>query len=231
MIATRSYDVKASYNAILLDLYFLRSNILLLTLLLSTSFMIGVLAMAYSFKIASGQASQPPIGGAGIVVNTFPVGISLNPVTNRIYVTNEFSNTLSVINGNTDRVEHTTSLGSNPYDVDIDPYSNKIYVANLGSHSVSIIDGSTNTVVGNVGNVTSPVGIDVDPIRDWIYVTNIETNTLSKIDALTNKLMKNVTVGLNPYSVEISEGKIYVTNTGSNTVFVIDGKKTNWWSD
>jgi YVTN family beta-propeller protein len=131
-----------------------------------------------------------------------------------------------VINSNNDKVEHTISIISDPYDVDVDPYSDKIYVTNLGSNSVSIIDGSTNTILGNVENVTSPVSVDVDPIRSWIYVTNIDTNTLSKIDAVTNKVVKNVTVGTHPYSVKTSGGreyKIYVTNIGSNTVSVIDG--------
>jgi YVTN family beta-propeller protein len=214
-------------NPILSILYFLSIVVLLLAFPSLTASMIMGVALADSSNTIADQDNQPIVTNAGIAVNTFPVGVAVNPSTNIIYVTNEYSNTLSVINADNDKVEHTISVGNTPYDVDVDPVTDKIYVANLGSNSISIIDGSTNSILGNIENVTTPVGLDVDSDRSWIYVTNIENNTVSKIDAVTNKIVKNITVGKNPYSVDISKGrneyKIYVTNTGSNTTSVING--------
>jgi YVTN family beta-propeller protein len=212
-------------NPILLILSLLGFVILVSVMLSTTGSVIKGAPIVDSSNISAPQIYHIN-PGAGIIVSTFPVGIAVNPNTNMIYVTNEFSNTLSVINGRTDDIETATPILSTPYDVDVDPYSGKVYVANLGSDSISILDGATKDIIATVENVTSPVGLDVDPDGTWIYVTNIDTNTVSKIDGVTNKIVKNVTVGKNPYSVDISGEtgyRLYVTNTGSDEVSVIDG--------
>jgi YVTN family beta-propeller protein len=172
------------------------------------------------------QVEQQPITKGGIHVDNFPVGIAVNPVTNKIYVTNQYSNTVSVIDGDKDTEEETISVGALPYDVDVDHLTNRIYVANLGSHYVSVIDGETNREVANITNIRTPVGLDVDPTNSYLYVTSIDTNTLLKVDTVNNKVVDKTTkVGLNPYTVDIKPrtNKIYVSNLGSNDISVIDG--------
>lgn len=41
------------------------------------------------------------IGQPGVAVDSYPIGVAVNPITKKIYVTNEFSNTVSVIDGTT----------------------------------------------------------------------------------------------------------------------------------
>ena len=68
-------------------------------------------------------------------------------MTNKIYVPNSFSNTVSVIDGTTNAATTiTTGIGTDPNDVAINPVTNKIYVTNLADGTVSVIDGATNTV-------------------------------------------------------------------------------------
>jgi YVTN family beta-propeller protein len=174
----------------------------------------------------SEQLSRSLTRKTGIGTDSFPVGIAINELTNMIYVANEMSNTVSVINGINDNIESTVFVGVTPYGVAVDPLTNRIYVTNIGSDSISVIDGSTNAVTATIEDVTSPVSLNVDSLNSWIYVTNIDTNTLSKINAITNRIEQNITVGKYPYSVDTDLGreyKIYVTNFGSNTVSVIDG--------
>jgi YVTN family beta-propeller protein len=64
-----------------------------------------------------------------------------------LYVSNRHSNTISVINGTTNKVENTIEVGSAPYYIDGNPITNKIYVANYGSNTVSVIDGATNKIL------------------------------------------------------------------------------------
>src|SRR5918911_516837 len=52
--------------------------------------------------LKSDQTSQP-----GLEVDSYPIGVAVNPVTRDVYVTNEFSNTVSVINGRTASTENT----------------------------------------------------------------------------------------------------------------------------
>ena len=169
--------------------------------------------------------SSPSVGRPGIPANNFPFDIAVNSFTNMIYVTNPYSNTLTVINGDTDKAEDTVFVGILPYGVDVDLFTNRIYVANHYSNEISVVDGGTNTIVPNITNINSPTGVKVDASDSWIYVTNIDKNTVSKIDAINNTVVKYAKVGKNPYSVEIKGGrdaKIYVTNIGSNSVSVLD---------
>ncbi len=160
----------------------------------------------------------------GLTVGTYPIGVAVNPVTRKIYVTNEFSNTLSVISGSGNTVESTIMVGHFPYGVAINPFNSRIYVTNRGSNTVSVIDGSTNTKLDNITVQQSPVGIAIDPASDWIYVTNIDSNTVSVIDGITDKIIANITTDKIPYGIALNPitKRVYVSNTGSNTVSVID---------
>ncbi len=55
--------------------------------------------------------------------------MAVNSVTNKIYVANEFGNTVTVIDGATNNTT-TVSVGQDPYAVAVNPVTNKIYVVN-----------------------------------------------------------------------------------------------------
>jgi YVTN family beta-propeller protein len=170
---------------------------------------------------SEGGVSQP-----GVAVDSYPIGVAVNPVTKKVYVTNEFSNTLSVISGVTDSKADTISVGSFPYGVAVNPFNDRVYVTNRGSNTVSVIDGPTSTKLSNIIVGNSPVGIAVNPSSNWIYVANINSGTVSVMDGITNKVTDTITVGKAPYGVSTNPvtNKVYVTNIQSNTVSVIDGK-------
>jgi YVTN family beta-propeller protein len=163
---------------------------------------------------------------SGIDVNTFPIGIAVNPSTNKVYVVNEYSNTVSVIDTNTDTVKSTISLGNFPYGIDINPLNNRIYITNRGSNTVSVLDGSVDTKLHDITVGKSPVGIAVNPSANWIYVTNLDDGTMSVIDGITNEVIDIISVGKTPYGIAVNplSNKIYVTDIITNTVTVIDGE-------
>jgi YVTN family beta-propeller protein len=90
--------------------------------------------------------------------------VAVNPVTNKIYVTNYDSDNVTVIDGATN-LTTTVAAGSRPTAVAVNPVSNKIYVANYDSANVTVIDGATNaTTTVTVG--TNPYAVAVNPVRD-----------------------------------------------------------------
>ena len=99
----------------------------------------------------------PAVHAAEAVIATVNVGhrpwqVSVNPNTDRIYVTNHVTNTVSVIDGSTNTVVNTIAL-SNPYNVydvytiGLNPSTNRIYVLGLATGIMWVIDGSTDTVL------------------------------------------------------------------------------------
>jgi len=80
---------------------------------------------------------------ATVRVGSQPVAIVVNPVTNKIYVGNTGSGTVSVIDGATDAVTATIKVGALPYVVAANPATNKIYVSKTFSNTMTVIDGAT----------------------------------------------------------------------------------------
>jgi YVTN family beta-propeller protein len=83
------------------------------------------------------------------------------------YITNDASNTVSVIDTATNTVAGSPiPVGLNPLGVAVTPDGSKVYVANFGLNTVSVIETATNTVAGSpipVGNNPFAFGIFIQP--------------------------------------------------------------------
>ena len=176
---------------------------------------------------ASSLISSPhSFSNSGIDVNTFPVGIAVNPNTKKVYVANEYSNTVSVLDTETDKIQDRINVGVFPYGIDTNPLNNRVYVTNRGSNTISVIDGSINSKLVDITVGKSPVGIAVNPSANWIYVTNLDEGTVSVIDGITNKVIDTISVGQTLYGIAVNplSNKIYVGDIIGNTVSVLDGE-------
>jgi YVTN family beta-propeller protein len=193
--------------------------------------------IALVFAVA--QACIPLI--AQTLIDTIPVGnapvsVAANPRTNKVYVVNQcgsgpacdYSNgTVSVIDGATDLVTATITVGSNPGQVAINQVTNKIYVTDSiqgGNSTVTVIDGETNaTATVYVGVL--PSGLAVNPITNKIYVSNYGSNSVTVVDGVTlsTTTIRPVNVPERP-AINTVTNKIYVANdTSPGTLTVIDG--------
>src|SRR5258707_6231453 len=126
-------------------------------------------------------------GVATIGAGTNPFAAAVNPVTNKIYVANRGSSTVTVIDGatNTTITNITVAVGATPVAVAVNPVTNQIYVTNNNSNDVTVIDGATNTTT-TVAAGTQPNGVAVDPLTDKIYVADKGSNNVTAVDAATN---------------------------------------------
>ena len=140
-------------------------------------------------------------------------------------MTNSASDSVSVLNGTTNRVLKTIPVGSHPLGVTYNSANGGIYVANSNSHDVSVINSQTNSPVGTITVDKTPASIAYDPINQGIYVTNTDSNTLSVINGTTNSVLNTIEVGSSPLGVAVNPNTniVYVTNGISNTVSVING--------
>jgi YVTN family beta-propeller protein len=197
-------------------------------------------ALLIAFAIAA-LALWPAAGHAQKVTATVAVGAvprmaAVNPVTNKTYVVNSNSNSVTVIDGATNATT-TVNTGTSPFAAAVNPVTNKIYVPNFGSNTVTVIDGATNATTTLKAGQT-PFAVAVNPVTDKIYVTNqgdgTNPSTVTVIDGATNTdaTTTTVAVGIIPSDLVVNPvtDKIYVANSGGNTpltagntVTVIDG--------
>lgn len=156
-----------------------------------------------------------------------PLTIAINPSSNLIYVANEGSNDISVIDGTTNQVVNTINVEIRPQIIGINPVINQIYVTNSKSEEIEIIDGATNLTTGVIKLNSKPFNIAVNPASNLIYVTNKDEGTVSVIDADINQITDIIEIGGNTTKISINPATnlIYVGNETSNLLTVIDGGK------
>jgi YVTN family beta-propeller protein len=76
-----------------------------------------------------------------------PNFVSVNPSTNMIYVANYYDNTISVIDGKTNRVTITIPVDPHPSAISVNLSTNIIYVSSRAHKLISVINGTTNTMI------------------------------------------------------------------------------------
>ena len=148
-----------------------------------------------------------------------PQSIAAGLPTNKIYVANGVKS-VTVIDGNDDRIIKNYPVGPTPFAITADPLMNKIYVT-TGINSVTVINDTTDNKIKDIPVGAHPVAIAADPSMNKIYVTT-GTNSVTVIDGYSDNKIKDIPVGKDPSDIVVGHGKIYVANAGSNTVSVIN---------
>jgi YVTN family beta-propeller protein len=145
-------------------------------------------------------------------------------VTNKIYVANFNSGTITVIDGATSTVTANLGAGTGPAGVAVNPVTNKIYVTNLNSANVTVIDGATNAITTLTAG-TQPAPVAVNTVTNQIYVANQGSANMTVIDGASNTVTATVGVGTLATGIAVNPvtNQIYVTGQNDNSLTVIDG--------
>jgi YVTN family beta-propeller protein len=81
-----------------------------------------------------------------------------------IYVANEGSGSVSVIDGSKNAVTATITGVPDPVQLVYNPSNHYIYVAGHFSNSVSIIDTTTNKLIGIINGFQDPTGVGYNSV-------------------------------------------------------------------
>jgi YVTN family beta-propeller protein len=106
--------------------------------------------------------------------------VAVNPATNKIYIANLGTNSVTVIDGANDTTVQV-GVGTDPQELAINPTTNKICVTNQESNDVTVIDGVTNnTTTVPAGNL--PDAVAANPTTHHFYVANQTSNDVTVIN-------------------------------------------------
>ncbi|MFY9923025.1 MAG: immunoglobulin domain-containing protein [Opitutaceae bacterium] len=158
------------------------------------------------------------IDGATGAVTAIPLGVALgdigvNPATNKIYVGTASS--VVVIDGATNTF--TTIPVGGYADILVNPVSNTIYAE---EDNLAVIDGATNAFTV-IPLASHSYDIAIDPATNKAFL--VDGKNLVAIDGTTN-VASTIAVGSNPDAVAVDSatGTVYVSNSGSGNVSVVD---------
>lgn len=153
-----------------------------------------------------------------------PIKVGQNPgpmvlVNNKLYVTNRFSHSISVIDFEK-RIHRIIAVGNTP--LALTAVGTKLYVANSIDNTISVIDTTVDQAIGpqiRVGD--QPWALAVEGLK--LYVANNGDNTISVIDTTNNQVLgQPIAVGRGPWALATGDNKLYVANFNGNSISVID---------
>ena len=161
--------------------------------------------------------------------DTNPVAGGFGGSLANVYIANSGSNNVSLIPSNNVVAAGDVSVGTQPVAIAGNSNSSKVYVVNRGSNNVTVISTVDNTVVG------APIAVGSQPV--WgvmsddgalVFVVNQGGNSVTVIDTATDTAFPALTGFSSPnFAVYDNRLKrVYVSNTGSNTISIIKADVT-----
>ncbi len=202
----------------------------------SSSSFTSVVDGSSNTRTSFGVPSSPDLTGdsygnlgdnKNIIIGSAPISISVGTepyqmatVGSLVYVANQGSDNVKVINSVTNAVTATINVGSQPYGVAYNSTSKEVYVANLKGNTVSVIDA--DPISGTFNTVTNTISVGIEPYYvassgTNIYVTNSVSGSVSVISTSTHTVTATIRGLIFPRGIKAhsSNGKLYAANFGS----------------
>ncbi|HET7603128.1 MAG TPA: hypothetical protein VFK36_08945, partial [Gemmatimonadales bacterium] len=164
-----------------------------------------------------------------------------------VFVSDEGSGQLSVIDATTDSVVARVDVGTRPRGVRVSPDGRTVYVALSGSprcpptmpdaecaklkvdkskDGIGEVDIATRQLRRVLPGGSDPENFDLNPDGTRLYTSNEDANTASFIDVAAGTVLRTVPVGREPEGVAVPpDGKtVWVTSESDNIVTVLDAE-------
>jgi len=168
-----------------------------------------------------------------IFVGSYPNSIVITPDGNYVYVTNYWSDSVSVIRTSDNVVVSTITVGSHPTRLAVTPNGAYVYLINSYDKTLSIIQTSTNTVINtiSISSLSSlptyiasatPTDLCFSPDGNFLYLATIYPIGLLKSNTSDNSYVSLLGGGLTvePRSIRITPdgSNIYVADTTNQKI-------------
>jgi|TARA_B110000305_G_scaffold219193_1_gene259964 PQQ-dependent catabolism-associated beta-propeller protein len=142
--------------------------------------------------------------------------------TNRAFVSNERSDTVSVIDILTNKVIKTVQVGKRPRGVGVSPDGNEVYVAISADNAIAVLDPVKMEVIRTFASGDDPEAFAIHSNGN-LYISNEEDAMASVYDPKTGALLATIDVGIEPEGVAVAPDgtRVAVTSESTNLVHII----------
>ncbi|MEP7067914.1 MAG: YncE family protein [Usitatibacter sp.] len=181
----------------------------------------AILAIALTaIDLDAHPATAQTVSGT-LTAGTQPRAVAVNSVTNTIYVANEFSNNVTVIDGAT-LATRTVPVGNRPQYIAVNAVTNKVYVSNGGDSTQTVIDGATLRTSQLVTGSNGPIAVNEATSATYVI-------RLGNADEVTRIRPDNTwhTMAIESYApvaqvLDARSNKLYVANYATGDVRTVD---------
>lgn len=149
-----------------------------------------------------------------IATGAVPTGVAFSADGNTIYVANQLSDNVSVINVATNTVVATISTpGFDVFSVQVSLDGSRLFIG-TNQTTVFIVDTGNNQIIGSAQVGSAPNAMVVAPDNRIIYVSAFVGGTVTEIDMFTGTVLRTFFVGGTPQGMAITRkgDRLYVAN-------------------
>ncbi|MDY6874650.1 MAG: PKD domain-containing protein [Chloroflexota bacterium] len=195
----------------------------------------GTVSSIDSLVVAQGSANSVSVVNAEtgtplhtpISVGQFPMWLTGTPGDNRIFVANEYSDSVSIMDQQTYTVLDTISVGDGPRCIAVASDLQRGYTVNNGSCDVSVIDLQTNGVIATLAVGAHPEAIAISSNTGLAYVVANTPGKIVLIDTSTNQVADWFHIGRQPQAVVAiatspSGQYLYVVDSLGRALYTVD---------
>ncbi len=131
---------------------------------------------------------------AEIIVGRDPRQVAFSYDGNRVFVTNRWDDSLSIIDTVTSSVQKTVELCDEPEGVLAVP-DGRVFVNCQGAANVAIVDQDEGVILEIIDVHAAPRGMAFDELRNLLYVTHFTDGRVSVIDPSTLQVLNTISTG------------------------------------
>lgn len=195
----------------------------------------AITANPYTRQIFAAQEDVPALGlieaETNMLAQSTPLrgyhtGLTIDFVKNEIYVAQEFSQTVRVIDGATSTVVRELPVpGGSPIgELAFDPNDNHLYVIRNDIASVAVLDYRDGALLSTLPVDAHYGDLALNPQTQRLYMSSPLENKVTVVDTANDSIMATIPVGKNPKGVAVNPAtnRVYVAIADDHAVGVID---------
>ena len=151
---------------------------------------------------------------AAIVAMTSCTFRSQAPSNDQVFVSNEATGTVAVVDGATGHIDGQLATGTRPRGMAFSPDGKTFYVAASNANRIEAWNVSSHKLLRYLNSGPDPERFAVSPDGKTIYIANEDDSAVSFLDLASGKITREVKVGPEPEGVGVSpDGKLVVATS------------------
>lgn len=168
------------------------------------------------------------------------MGMEINNFTDKLYISNYFDNSLSVVDARNYAILKNISLpvGANSATPAVDQNLNLIFVANTETHNISIIDGRRDEIITTTETGAHPLTPEINSKTGEVYIPNYKSDSITIISRDKDGNFQEQTIPNQkeivstgetfsfPFNLALNEkdNEIYILNKYGGDFIIVDTK-------
>ena len=141
----------------------------------------------------------------------------LPAAANKIFVSNEKGNTVTVVDSASWEAIAEFDAGNRPRGIGISPDGKHLYVCASDDDSIKVFDTETYEFLWSLPSGPDPELFVLSPDGSTLYVSNEDDNLVTVVDTAKKTVVAEVPVGVEPEGMAVSPDVRFVVNTSETT--------------